>query len=150
LSVDHAGRLWAATWDGLDLVDPSRGRFVTYRPSNEPQGQMYLGIAEDAQGILWLATSFSGLHSFDPATGRFKLYRHSSAQEGTLSNNRVNAVYVDRQGQVWAGTQEGLSRLDPATGLKRVSTRGGRADRSGDRLRGAATVDSSSGRRCRD
>jgi ligand-binding sensor domain-containing protein len=117
LSVDHAGRLWAATWDGLDLVDPSRGRFVTYRPSNEPQGQMYLGIAEDAQGILWLATSFSGLHSFDPATGRFKLYRHSSAQEGTLSNNRVNAVYVDRQGQVWAGTQEGLSRLDPATGL---------------------------------
>lgn len=117
LLVDHVGRLWAATWNGLDLVNSSTGSFVAYRPSAEPQSQTYLGIAEDAQGILWLATYYSGLQSFDPATGRFKIYEHSSTREGTLSNNRVNSVHVDHQGKVWAGTQDGLSRLDPSTGL---------------------------------
>ena len=116
LFVDHSGRFWATTWDGLDLFQPDSGRFRTYRPDTETAAQMYVGIAQDLRGALWLGSMFSGLHRFDPVTGQFTIYRHDDANKDTLSNDRVNHVYVDKAGMVWAGTQEGLSRFDPAKG----------------------------------
>src|SRR5438105_1418513 len=72
-------------------------------------------IAEDSTGTLWLATWYSGVHRFDPGAERFTLYR-SSDRAGSHSNDAVAAITVDHSGIVWAGTENGLNRLDPATG----------------------------------
>jgi len=48
---------------------------------------------------------------------RFQRFKHESGQHGTLTDNRINSIHVDQHGVIWAATQNGLNRFDPATGL---------------------------------
>ena len=56
------------------------------------------------------------MHRFDPGTGKFTVYQHSD-KPGSLNNDNVNAVCVDYSGMLWLGTQDGLSSLNPASGV---------------------------------
>ncbi len=44
------------------------------------------------------------------------MYKHDANDPTSLSNNRVNSVYFDHSGTMWAGTQDGLDKFDPQTG----------------------------------
>src|SRR5262249_39026816 len=119
LLFDRAGTLWAATADGLNRFDAATGRFTVFKLDPQGRSQSYLDVVEDGEGTLWLGTDSSGLHRFDPATGRFTVYEHDANRPGTLSDNRVNSVHIDRAGRMWLGTQNGLDELDPKTGTFR-------------------------------
>ncbi|HLZ10037.1 MAG TPA: two-component regulator propeller domain-containing protein, partial [Chloroflexota bacterium] len=125
--VDHKGAVWIATDDGLDRFDPTSETFQTFKPDPTSRlSQRYVRIAEDSKGILWLGTGQSGLHRFAPTTGEFTLYRASPGDPEALRDDTVPAVYVDQSDIVWAGTQNGLSRLDPKTGrFRSYDTRDG-------------------------
>ena len=100
--------------DGLNAFDPKTEHFRVY--SVPGMGTMRVrAMAEDSQGVLWLATLYNGVLRFDPGTGQFTVYRHSEAA-GSLSNDAVAAICVDRSGAIWAGTANGLNRLDAASG----------------------------------
>lgn len=114
--VDGADRVWLATWGGLSRFDEQRVRFENYQPPG--QDAKYLALAEDTHHRLWLGTHLYGLQRFDPDSLAFTTYPAGGVR-GTLSNGRVNAVHVDRRGTIWAGTQNGLDALDPATGIIR-------------------------------
>ena len=116
LLVDHQGTLWAATWNGLNRLDAATGHFETYNAEDTVGSRAYLSISEDSSGFLWLGTSYSGVEKFEPSTGRFIRYVHDDSDPHTLSNNRVNAVFIDHVGGVWIGTQNGLDFLDRHTG----------------------------------
>jgi ligand-binding sensor domain-containing protein/signal transduction histidine kinase len=113
LFLDREGRLWAATFDGLDEVDSATGRFVAYRHNAQGRGAAYASIAQDARGDLWIGDYFLGLLRFDPATHQFTAF--SKPQIGDVV--QANVVYVARSGTVWVGTQDGLSALDPISGV---------------------------------
>ncbi len=114
LFVDRAGVLWAATDDGLDRFEAASSGFQTFRP---PGGavERLRAIAQDRAGALWLASWYGGLQRFDPGSGQFRTYR--SSDHSGLSSDTVAAVLVDRNDQVWAGTENGLDRFDRRTGL---------------------------------
>jgi ligand-binding sensor domain-containing protein/signal transduction histidine kinase len=116
LLIDHQGTLWAATWNGLDRFDSGTGQFKTYSAEGAAGSRAYLSMSEDASGLFWLGTSYSGVERFDPSSGRFSHYVHDDSDAATLSNNRVNAVFIDHRGRIWVGTQNGLDSLDPDTG----------------------------------
>jgi diguanylate cyclase (GGDEF)-like protein len=65
-------------------------------------------LARDAAGELWVGTINHGLLRLDES-GVDAL----SSQKG-LPNNRVAALFVDREGSLWAGTNAGLLRLRDA------------------------------------
>jgi hypothetical protein len=54
----------------------------------------------------------------DPRSGRFTYHRHDPNNPEGLSNDRVNALWIDetRPEVVWIGTQHGLNRLEAGTG----------------------------------
>jgi ligand-binding sensor domain-containing protein len=118
LCLNRSGTLWAGTEDGLSRVDLPTAHITVYRNlQGPPSSRIYHVLAEDPQGALWLGTYEWGLQRFDPGTGKFLSYRHDPKTPGNLSNNRVNALCVDRSGTLWVGTQNGLNRLDPKTGI---------------------------------
>ncbi len=65
--------------------------------------------------MLWIGCRNGGVQRFDPVTGKFTIFRHSAAA-GSLGNDVVTSILADRSGTIWAGTLDGLNRLDAATG----------------------------------
>ncbi len=64
---------------------------------------------QDRFGFLWFATQ-DGLSRYDGYG--FKVYRHDPADPGSLPENEVYALLVDRGGRLWAGTfGGGLARF---------------------------------------
>ena len=117
LLVDHAGRLWVCTDDGLDLFDPRTDSFKVYKAEPESHSsQRYVAIAEDGHGTLWLGTAESGLHHFDPATGHFTVFKADPNRADALADNTVPAIHVSSSHRIWVGTINGLNELDPGTG----------------------------------
>ncbi len=114
---DHAGNLWVATDDGLDLLDRDKQSFHVYKPDLDARiKQIYVRIAEDENGTLWLGTLQSGLHHFDPVTHRFTVYKSDPSDPSALRDETVADIYVASKRVIWIGTGNGLNRLDPATG----------------------------------
>ncbi|WP_395702481.1 two-component regulator propeller domain-containing protein [Aquabacterium sp.] len=115
LRVDRAGSLWVATDFGLSRWEPSTQQFTTFTPQARSLLQ-YRSIAEDAEGVLWLATTSHGVHRFDPRAGSFRVFDAELRAARPPGHHRVNAVHVDRAGTVWVATFRGLGKLDPRDG----------------------------------
>jgi ligand-binding sensor domain-containing protein/signal transduction histidine kinase len=111
-----AHTLWVATADGLNRFDTQTGHFRTFRVKAPGTAAKYPSMARDATGALWLGSFGSGLLRFDPRTAEFEIFGHRQQHGHTVSNDHVNAVFIDRRGLIWAGTQDGLDVLDPKTG----------------------------------
>ena len=115
LWIDRGGTLWVATDFGLNRFDAATEEFRKYAPEQKSLTQ-YHSIAEEPGGVLWLATSLHGLHRFDPRTGQFTMFEIRSRDPHSIGHDRVNSVYVDRSGTVWAATFRGLDKFNPRDG----------------------------------
>ncbi|MES2129967.1 MAG: two-component regulator propeller domain-containing protein, partial [Pseudomonadota bacterium] len=68
-------------------------------------------------GRIWVGTISGGLSVFDPRTDRFTQYRHDPTKPASLGHDRVEGIAEDSAGQLWLGTDDGIDRLDPASGV---------------------------------
>jgi ligand-binding sensor domain-containing protein/signal transduction histidine kinase len=111
LLIDRKGILWIGTRDGLNKFDPVTERFTVYRDETSPNsgGQIW-SMAEDRDGNIWIGSEGSGLLKFDRNAQQLR------AGMLAVSNPYVTAVYIDRANTLWAGTFNGLDRLDLTTG----------------------------------
>ncbi|UCH13193.1 MAG: hypothetical protein JSV22_08750 [Bacteroidales bacterium] len=71
--------------------------------------RMILGISEDREGNIWIATNNQGLFSYNPESGKVKNYMRDPSNPNSLSNNRVKALCMDNNGFIWVGTGNGLN-----------------------------------------
>jgi ligand-binding sensor domain-containing protein/two-component sensor histidine kinase len=108
LFCDQAKNMWYGSWDKfLYHFNTSNQQETAY--GNDFVPDVVNSIAQDVQGRLWLGGKTAGLQLFDPATGRFAQFTQNPLLEGTLSDNTINCVYIDRQGTAWVGTNKGIS-----------------------------------------
>ena len=78
---------------GLQNVD------VAYNPN------YIVSLAVDAQGIVWAGTWGGGLSRFDG-----KAWTQYTVTEG-LPGNHVFMLHIDKTGQLWVGTNNGLAKM---------------------------------------
>jgi ligand-binding sensor domain-containing protein/DNA-binding NarL/FixJ family response regulator len=122
LWADADRALWVGSKAGLEKIDRRAGKVIRYglTPPDAagPGATGVLTVRGDRAGGIWIGTETSGLARLDPRSGRITWYRHDPKDPTGLSNNRVNALWIDEAGPdvVWVGTQHGLNRLDVGTG----------------------------------
>ena len=63
----------------------------------------------DSQNILWIATYHKGVSFSDHSTLNFQNFTHEKNISNSLSNDYINAVLEDRDGDLWFGTNNGIS-----------------------------------------
>ena len=116
LHTDTRGRLWIATNSGgLARYDRERDRFVTYSSGpNSLSSDSLHDIVDDGAGGVWAATD-NGLDHLRADTDEVEHFRHDTDAPDTLPDNRVRALFRDREGGLWVGTQAGLVRREPGT-----------------------------------
>src|SRR6476659_7082467 len=58
-------------------------------------------IAQDKKGIIWVGT-LGGLNKFNGYD--FTVFTHNERDSTTINHNRINVVFIDKQGNLWTGT----------------------------------------------
>lgn len=114
---DRAGMLWVGygIGGGISKLVVGAERFGHYRhiPGDPNSLSTDLVIAIAGQGdALWFGT-FSGLDRWNRTTGEWKHYSPNPTVSFSLVYSTVRSVYVDSEGTLWAGTEQGLERYDP-------------------------------------
>ena len=118
LYSDQGGVLWIGTKTaGLNRWNPASGVFTSYAPDpaapTRLSSRVVTSLAEASDGALWIGTFGGGLNRLDRQTGRYDVYR-ADGRRGSLGDDRVMSLLVDRSGNLWAGTLSGgLHRLGP-------------------------------------
>jgi PAS domain S-box-containing protein len=101
---DKDGSLWLPTKHGLKKYNPDLQTFQSY-PISRTLDENMTSVHVDSS-IIWVTTSM-GLVRFEPGSGE---YRHYTEVDG-LPNPFVYGVAKARDGELWASTNRGLSRV---------------------------------------
>lgn len=116
---DRSGNIWMGSWDKVVYRIENSGKDLSvFSSSSKPYSFIPddpLCFAEDNRGYIWIGGQYAGLHLFNTHTGQFFNYRHQTALEGSIADDRINCIYIDRSGIVWIGTNMGISMHDPST-----------------------------------
>jgi ligand-binding sensor domain-containing protein/signal transduction histidine kinase len=107
LFVDSKDNLWISTANKLNLYRRDFDDFLVFE--NDPEDSTSISsdspgeILEDHEGNLWVTTT-NGVNKFDPQKKVFKRYGN---QEG-ISDININAIGIDHEQTIWAGSIGGL------------------------------------------
>jgi len=122
---DSAGRIWVGTDNGLSLIEAITNntfRFTNFTLESDgndiKKEKTITAITQGADGQLWIGTQGNGIYSFNTGTSRFVHYQSlPAAGRPSLVNNNVRCITVDKDKNLWIGTQEGISIFNPLTKL---------------------------------
>lgn len=111
---ERAAGAAAGNQPGSNAANESQSRVtlhlvVSEGPVNSLAGQVISSIVEARPGTMWFGTLGQGLVSFDVRTNKSFEILHDIAVPTSLSDDTVAALFRDREGTVWAGTQRGVS-----------------------------------------
>lgn len=106
---DHQNTIWLATWGGgIHRFQKSAGTFEHFSCIHPVSGLEFKNVwklYEDKQHNLWASTfDNGGLYKFNPALKRFELF------DDAIGN--ILCFMEDRKGDLWAGTDSKLIRID--------------------------------------
>lgn len=108
LSVDPHGTLWTSD----PIVGVRAIGTPQVRGGETPSGRGYR-ILHDRRGDLWIGTIGQGLWRARGASQSQPIAVERATVLSGLSSDAVRSIFEDRDGNIWAGTTEGVDRLVP-------------------------------------
>ncbi|MBS2024652.1 MAG: hypothetical protein JST92_19795, partial [Deltaproteobacteria bacterium] len=103
-----SGGVWLAEAERVFLF---QGGKVTREHPRRDDSQSIVYLLESKDGALWVGSFVDGVTVHDAAGEAISLTRHHG-----LTHDTVRALFEDREGNVWVGTDGGgLSRMKPRT-----------------------------------
>jgi signal transduction histidine kinase/ligand-binding sensor domain-containing protein/DNA-binding response OmpR family regulator len=70
----------------------------------------------DELGYLWIGNLGSGLDRMNLSTGKIKHFSKEGKEKFRLRDNNINSIRKSKDGYIWVGTWDGISRLNPVNG----------------------------------
>ncbi len=113
---DSRGSIWVGTWgDGLYQIHLD-GTTEHLLEEALPSTIVY-SLATSTSDILWVGTNGGGLVKIDTTKRNFIQFAHKPSDENSLSQGKVQLLYPDTKGRLWAGVyNKGVERLNSDTG----------------------------------
>lgn len=118
LFEDSDNQMYIGTSNGLNFYDHGTGKFSTIQLKTEKGVKIdsqINDIKESADGKLWIATT-SGVFALNKDRSLHKYFSDSEKGSGGLPNNIIGKILFDKEGKVWMGGQNHISKLDVGNG----------------------------------
>ncbi len=97
----------------LQKYNREKDNFIRVKLADKfESSRMILGICEDREGTIWIATNNQGLFSYNPETRATRNYLREPDNPNSISNNYVKTLCIDNKGLIWIGTSNGLNIYD--------------------------------------
>ncbi len=99
---------------GFYSIDAKTDQLIEKYISNEDistglKGNTVCDIYVDAYNYVWVATTTNGISILDPQLSETSIVRHEYKNDNSLVDNHVNAILEDSDGDLWYGTNDGVS-----------------------------------------
>ncbi|NPA35793.1 MAG: response regulator [Chlorobi bacterium] len=103
-------RILTGTSDGLYVIDIRNNDFTVI---NSLKGNLkrVISMAYDERPYVWIGSDGGGLAKLNLKNGKYKLL----TTEDGLSSNHIYTLNIDNQGNIWAGSDKGLSKINIKT-----------------------------------
>jgi len=111
---DKKNRIWVGTnGAGVQLFDIPTSRFVAqYSSTVNNKGSLVNNwvncLVNDGDSLIWVGT-YGGVNSINLRNGRIETF---SKRGDVLPSNIIYSIALDRKGNVWFGTSDGLARYN--------------------------------------
>lgn len=116
LAIDSKGNVWVTAEPALAKFDPQSKTFETWLAKENcedcPYSAWTFAIEIDQNDVVWLSYKNNGLDRFDPSQKKGNQFRHFGVSDG-LPSNKVFRMELDFENNLWLGTGNGLSKLNP-------------------------------------
>jgi len=96
----------------LPMVDGESIRFTRITTADGLSQTRVAQIVQDDRGFMWFGTEY-GLNRYDGY--KFKVFVHDPQRPNSLGGTFISALFKDRLGTLWIGSNRFLDRLDPTT-----------------------------------
>ncbi|WP_031527355.1 hybrid sensor histidine kinase/response regulator [Dyadobacter crusticola] len=106
---DMEGKIWVGNYKGgLSFFNNGTGKFVNLNnnPKLKPITANIYSMIDDGKGHIWIGSS-DGLLRFSKSDYSYITFKNDPRNPGSIGNNVVASVYMDKMGQLWLGTEGG-------------------------------------------
>ena len=114
IAEDRNGNIWFA---GTNYLSRFNGKnFTNFKVPGQPPESYVKTMAIDNAGYIWFA-NLNGLYKFDPsfkiknADSAGHIIAHYTEKQG-LAGKYISCIYQDHEGEMWLGTDAGVTRFD--------------------------------------
>jgi signal transduction histidine kinase len=120
IAEDPAGRIWLSDGEGVRPIGTHVARHTSQREGGRPQDALSTKILFDRKGRLWGTTMSRGLFRIDrPRAGADGGHGPDEgwgfAGANGATSDQARSIFLDREGDLWIGTELGLDMLRPAS-----------------------------------
>ena len=107
---DKMNNIYMGTSNGLGMLKPN-GAVKVYNETNGLKGNLCTGLLADEKGDIWIGCRHNTMVQFSPADSSFKYYAEASGFRNSVF--KINSFYKEPGGDMYWGTNRGLSIFDP-------------------------------------
>lgn len=111
IGIDGQG-LWEVQSNTYEIVNSYK--YDIDRKTSLSGNGVYDIHIDKVTGRIWVCTFGGGASFFSRELSPVQLINHVPNNRNSLTNNEVNEVLEDRQGNIWFATSNGISRWNPA------------------------------------
>lgn len=113
---DYTGKVWVATFTGVDELDPVTRKIKKHLGEVSRKGSYpairFNCLYEDSRKRMWIGSN-DGIYLYKRETNSFSHFSKAFSDSQGLNDNFVLAIVEDKSGNVWFGTRDGLFMLPP-------------------------------------
>ncbi|MCB0279282.1 MAG: hypothetical protein KDD94_07260, partial [Calditrichaeota bacterium] len=102
----------AATFFGLKILKGHK--LVQFRNANGDrilENLELLRLFSDSKNIIWIGSKWEGLYRLDPESFELQQFKNDVNDQLSLVDNAVVNFFEDRSGNLWIGTENGISKF---------------------------------------
>ena len=112
--ADKPGNIWILSTNGIFKIsaDRKRSRIRSLEKELAKTNDGITDIKIDNDGLIWASTWQSKLYKIDPENEKYKIYSSIKSDPGNNSDLNYTAIALDKNDNIWIGTNKGLQYFD--------------------------------------